>query len=72
MAKKEEAVNPVSGCMMKSPCEGERKCAVCGFYEPEYQRRKQIPLTVDPETGLKRKYVGKEKSEYAETEKDGG
>lgn len=34
-------------------------CRHCGWWRKEDERRRELPLLVDPETGLKRKYVGR-------------
>ena len=38
----------------------EAICRHCGWWSKEDERRRELPLLVDPETGLKRKYVGRQ------------
>lgn len=67
-----QPTNPESNrCMMARNVEGrivkpdacgpDAPCRTCGFYPPEAERRKKIPLEVDSKTGLKRKNVSQPK-----------
>ena len=59
MASEETRAKP--HCL-RSDCEIEPLegvCRHCGWWSKEDERRRELPLRMDPETGLKRKYVGR-------------
>lgn len=48
---------------LRSDCGIEPLAAICwhcGWWSKEDERRRELPLLVDPETGMKRKYVGRQ------------
>lgn len=65
MSKEDESLI-VKGCLTGYCTSENANCRTCGNNEAEYRRRLGIPLTEDPETGLRRKVIRKERN-YAET-----
>lgn len=62
MAKKDirKKVNPDLPHCTRENCgiePEEAVCRHCGWWSTEAERRRELPLVTDPETGLRRKYV---------------
>lgn len=55
--EKTDTDRTVKGCMIGFCTVEGAKCDGCGWQENIYKERKQIPLTEDPETGLRRKVI---------------
>lgn len=63
MAKKKITDRTKPHCLREAPCYEEPMeplCRRCGFWSTEAERRRGLPLKQDPETGLARKYVGRQ------------
>lgn len=58
MGKQKEQPHCLRGeCGWYAP--GSFNCLGCGWWSTEAERRQELPLKQDPETGLYRKFIGK-------------